>query len=510
MLRNLKLQIALSFFGLLSIGMFLLAFVLLVLWHNNIVTLQTTHLQSKLRSIKETFETTDVECSQLYDMAAARRLLGEEMVSCLVIVKDGEMCDAPKSCGDRENLETIMRRIAGSGEEYFSFQENNLGHYFSGKQSYVAATKLVVGGKTVGALAMSGSLEPVYSSLVKGAKIALVYIFVNAFLLTVVGLYRMFKFIVRPLEHVVQLADEYNDKSPAGSFIQPPSNEFSQVAFRLMQMMKRIEADNLELRASVDSLQKLNEELQQARSEVIRAEKLASVGRLSAGLAHEVGNPLGIVKGYLGLIGQEDISAKESWQFALRAHQEVVRIENIVGQLLDCSRQPQIKRVSVNICELLEDLFGLFEERRFSRRVSFTRELPDSTIIVKADYDSLRQVFLNCLLNSIDAVEEKTDKNDGHISVTTYPVMRGESQQYVVVEIADNGVGVDSKDLDNIFDPFFTTKEPGKGTGLGLAVSYTLIEQLDGTMSLRNLQEGGACVSIELPCEAVSLLHPAQ
>lgn len=498
MLRNLKLQIALSFFGLLSIGMFLLAFVLLVLWHNNIVTLQATHLQSLLRSTKESFEATEVECSQLYEMAVTERLLGEEMVSCLVMVRDGKLCDAPQSCGKTKSLEKIMRQTAQSGKEYFSFQKDHLGQYFLGKQSYVAATGLVVGGKTVGALAMSGSIESVNSSIVKGIKIALVYIFVNAFLLTVVGFYRMFKFVIRPLEQVVRLADEYNDKSPVGPFIQPRLNEFSQLAFSLKQMMKRIKADNLELHASVDRLQKLNEELKQARSEVIRAEKLASVGRLSAGLAHEIGNPLAIIQGYLELLAEDDLTVEERQKFSAKAQQELERIQRLIGQLLDFARPMPAATEKVSVNGLIVEVVEFVLLARSLGEDSLKMKLPAEDITLTVDKDALRQVLINCLFNALDATAALKDRERQIRLALSFAQIDG-SRPQLVISIEDNGSGIIEEQLALLFDPFFTTKEVGKGTGLGLFVCHILMERLAGTITLHNREAPGAKVRITLP-----------
>ena len=434
MLKNLKIKISLSLFGLLAIGMFLLSLVIFALWYKNITKIEATHIQYVLQLEKDKFQSEQIGCKKFF---------------------------------------------------------------------------ADLHGKNVSALALSGSLPGMYSDLRKGIKITLVYLLVNAFILTVVGFYRMVKLVIRPLEQVVQLADRSVGVSDTDNFFRADNNEFGQLAFRLRQLIKKREEDNEALRSTVASLQSSNEQLQRAKTKVERAEKLASVGRLSAGLAHEVGNPLGIVKGYLEMLEYDDISAEECRQFAARAGNEVVRMETIVRQLLDFTRQSEIRLTSVSLDAVLSELLTLFRDRKFSRKVMFIDQGLAPGVTVIADYDSLRQVFLNCFLNSIDAIEEKYDPSAGIISVV---ISLGQDQaphNYVVVTISDNGVGIDPQQLDNVFDPFFTTKEPGKGTGLGLAVSYTLIEQFGGRMSLQNNTDGGARVCIELPCADDSSLSLA-
>lgn len=509
MLQNLKLKISLSLFCLLAIGMFLLALVIFAFWYKNITKVETAHLLHILQLEKEKFQTEQPGCKLYFADHDLKRPWANDATFCLSVVKNEEFCQSAKNCGGRQHTKSKLLAATPAGKDHIEFTGSFGQRFFFDKQPYVAVASLAVEGKAVGALALSGSLPGIYSDLRKSIKITLVYFLVNAFILTVVGFYRMVKMVIRPLEQVVQLADRSVDGSDPDNFFQLDKDEFGQLAYRLKQLIKKREEDNRALRSTVASLQSSNEELQKAKKEVVRAEKLASVGRLSAGLAHEVGNPLGVVKGYLDLLEHEDISAAECRQFAARAGREVVRMETIVGQLLDYSRQTTIRLTSVSLDAVLGELLTMFRDRKSTRKIEFIEQNAAPGVTVTADYDSLRQVFLNCLLNSIDAIEEKNGLSAGRVSVVTSLVQDQPLHQYVVVEISDNGVGIDSQQLDNVFDPFFTTKEPGKGTGLGLAVSYTLIEQFGGKMSLLNNADGGVSVFIELPCAENSLPLPS-
>ena len=498
MLKNLKLKISISIFGLVLIGMLTIALVVFVFLLNSNTKLEVSHFQNLLNLEKDKLGGKQSGCQQYFVTNESKELLNRDDVGCLSVLRDGLFCGVPNDCTNNKNIQNILLKAGDSNKDLIEMKGSLWERFFEG-QSFTIASPIVNEGESVGALALSGNLQGGYFSAKDNIEITFVYIFVNAIILSEVGFYRMAKIVIRPLEQLVQLADSYDDDVIADNLFRRNENEFGQLAFRLKQMMKRIEHDNHTLRSTVDSLKTSNEELKRARIEVVRAEKLASVGRLSAGLAHEVGNPLGIVKGYLDMLEHDNVSASDCREFAARAGAEVARMESIINQLLDCSRQSKIDRKPINLDEILEDLVLMFRNRKFASRIEFMVQNLTPDISVNANYDSLRQVFLNCLLNSIDAIEEKNGLNVGEISITTSLGQKDGGSKYVIIDITDNGMGVDSEQLENVFDPFFTTKEPGKGTGLGLAVSYTLVEQFGGEMSLHNNISGGARVRIELP-----------
>ena len=119
--------------------------------------------------------------------------------------------------------------------------------------------------------------------------------------------------------------------------------------------------------------------------------------------------------------------------------------------------------------------------------------------VVKCDRDGLRQVFLNCLLNSIDAIESCNDHRKGIISITISDKFISDGRRYLVIQIEDNGVGIEEKSTFTYFEPFYTTKEPGKGTGLGLAVSHSIVESHHGSIAIDKADTEGAIVTIEIP-----------
>ena len=235
---------------------------------------------------------------------------------------------------------------------------------------------------------------------------------------------------------------------------------------------------------------------------MIRAEKLASVGRMAAGLAHEIGNPLGIVQGYLGLLGQAADQSDEHRDFIKRADQELQRVNALLRQLLDFARFSKGKPEVFSLHELLQQIVDMAHVQPVFKNIQISCTLDAEKDMVHADRDQLRQVFVNCLLNSGDAVAAAGRKDEGVITVSTdiSGSQTGDKQtEFLRIQVTDNGIGIPEDQLAAVFDPFYTTKEPGKGTGLGLSVSLSIVESIGGRMEMESVEGQGSNVSIFIP-----------
>jgi signal transduction histidine kinase len=266
----------------------------------------------------------------------------------------------------------------------------------------------------------------------------------------------------------------------------------------MQQMLARIKADREKLQQHVASLEAANRQLIATREEMVRSEKLSSVGRLAAGLAHEIGNPIGIIQGYLSLIQQQDLSEQEKQDFCGRAEQELQRISQLVRRLLDLSRPVSGDEQEVDVHLVLNEVVSLLRPQPLMDGIDIRLSLLAEESLVRSNANQLLQVFLNCLINAADAIPAGGPAGRGAIEIST-DVVIDDSRRNVRVAISDTGTGFAQETLVNAFDPFFTTKEPGKGTGLGLSVSYALIKGMGGKISLANREGGGAVVSIVLP-----------
>jgi signal transduction histidine kinase len=269
-------------------------------------------------------------------------------------------------------------------------------------------------------------------------------------------------------------------------------------------MLQRISADKEKLRSTVLSLEEANLELKKAQMEIIRAEKLASVGRLSAGIAHEIGNPIGIVIGYLELLKQADITEPERTEYIQRTEEEIERINTIIRQLLEVSRPSNSGRTAVAVHDLIHDLADVFRVQPLMSSINLSLNLKALEHTVWADSNQLRQVFLNLIINSADAITSEDKQACGELTISTKlkngtnPVTQP-SSAYLEISFTDDGPGIAKESLGNIFDPFFTTKDPGKGTGLGLSVSFMIVESLGGKMTGFSEEGQGTTMIISLP-----------
>ncbi len=232
-----------------------------------------------------------------------------------------------------------------------------------------------------------------------------------------------------------------------------------------------------------------NAQLRDTQSQLIRLEKLAALGELSATIAHEVNNPLGIIKNYLALISQELASEDPNYHFYLVIKEEVDRIAKIVRQLLDFYRPKAEEIARVDLSQILDETVILFEKQLSSSNIEVVKNLPRSLPPIEASPAQLKQVFLNLLMNAREVMPA-----GGRLEVST----RSENG-YVEAEVADEGEGIAPENLEKIFEPFFTTKRDKGGTGLGLSVCLGIVNKSGGLIRAQNRKPKGAAFIVRLP-----------
>lgn len=268
-------------------------------------------------------------------------------------------------------------------------------------------------------------------------------------------------------------------------------------------MFERIMEDKEKLKQKIDDLEKANTEIKKSQQNLIRSEKLVAVGRLSAGLAHEIGNPLGIIQGYVELLENSELNDDERKQFVSRASMELNRIDKMIRQLLNYARKPAPQNVSTNVKMVVEQLGELIKLSKKECEVDFSYELLDNYPNLHINNDDLYQVLMNIVFNGIDAIHSKGKGYLGRISIKFLTIEAGEEKIAQII-ITDNGIGIPEEELDAVWDLFYTTKEIGKGTGLGLSVSRAIIEANGGTVEMHSRYEEGTKVQINLPIDIQS------
>lgn len=345
------------------------------------------------------------------------------------------------------------------------------------------------------------------------------------------GRYLLRSRLLLPLEQMIDgvaavAEGDFGRRLPAGETV-----ETARLADAVNRMTERLFAHRQQLAANVRSLEATNRELTEARDELIRAEKLSSVGRLAAGIAHEVGNPLGAIMGYLSLLGRG--ADPEKKELVTAAEVEARRIDRIVRGLLDFARPRDSKARPIDVNATIEQTVELVSTQGGLRDTRLDVDLAEALPSVVADPFQLQQILVNLFLNAADALDETTDPRL-ELRTTTIrfrptvhvPARRHDDPPDVdyshrrrfhrmprvprsdpfpagatVVEItlADNGPGVPEELREQIFEPFVTTKEPGKGTGLGLAVVARLVDAMGGTIRVDDSAGGGAAFKVLLP-----------
>jgi PAS domain S-box-containing protein len=232
------------------------------------------------------------------------------------------------------------------------------------------------------------------------------------------------------------------------------------------------------------------ENLRRTQEQLLHSEKMAAVGQLISGVAHELNNPLTAILGYSQLLLSSGQLQPQGMEYSDKLYKQAQRTHRIVQNLLSFARQHKPERVAVHLNQILEDTLAL---RDYDLRLSNIRvhyDLAPDLPMTAADPHQLQQVFINLVNNAFDAMLEQGNEGDLWVSTKT-------TGERLVVEFRDSGPGV--KDATRVFDPFYTTKPVGKGTGLGLSICYGIVSEHGGTIRVSNIQPSGACFTIELP-----------
>ncbi len=501
---GLKLNITGTLVLLLTLAILLGNAVVILLWHRGLVMGEVRQMRTIAGLWSELVGgSTVLGGVSSGDLDVICRAVGE---SCRgVIYYDGRTLVSASASVENSSLEEATRLAARSRRDVVRFSESTAGGFIFGEKQLIVALPVAMQNKKTMGLGLVVALQTAYQIFQQHQKIVLVYMLVNVILLTVIGLFRLLNIVVRPIERLVKTSEAYDYSDGLVFSNEQTGSEIGQLSLALNRMLARIEEDRQKLRDSVKSLEQANAQLLSTQKEMLRAEKLAAVGRLSAGLAHEIGNPIGIVQGYLELLENADLSPDERLQFSRRAVSELQRISNLIQQLLNFARTSSQELEPVAVQALLDELVGVLATQKKDAQVEFVRECAGQDDIIVANAIELRQVFLNCLLNAFDSIEEMGNGYAGRLTLTCRCIGNAKGKPLVRVTIADNGIGIKEKHLETIFDPFFTTKPPGKGTGLGLSVSHAIIEAAGGRIWAESSGVSGAAIIIELPVAEKSL-----
>jgi two-component system NtrC family sensor kinase len=244
-----------------------------------------------------------------------------------------------------------------------------------------------------------------------------------------------------------------------------------------------------------DQTRQAYDDLRRTQEQLLHSEKMAAVGQLISGVAHELNNPLTAILGYSQLLTASAQVGPQGLEYSEKLYKQAQRTHRIVQNLLSFARQHKPERIPVRINQVLEDTLALRDYDLRMNNIKLHLDLAEDLPLAAADPHQLQQVFLNLVNNAVDSILEASEF--GELWVRT-----ARQADKFLIEFVDSGPGV--KDSSKVFDPFYTTKPVGKGTGLGLSICYGIITEHGGQIRVRNLPPRGACFTIELPCLAIA------
>lgn len=446
---------------------------------------------------------------------ARRFALEAEFVGLTVAGRDGTVL---YRLGSEAPEEGMLAEAIATGAESARFSD--------GRGTLRRYAPLLRDGIPVGAVRLELSLKGEQKLLARSRHLFLAYCVLDFLLLLGVGSLLLSRFIVVPVRKLLGTTErigrgDYSHRAAVGG-----GREIAELADSFNGMVDALRAKQEEAERHVRSLERANRELQEAREESLRSEKLASVGLLAAGTAHEIGTPLTAIMGYAGLLREELADDPRRADYLLRIERDAERIDRIVRDLLDFARPAQGATETFDVAALVAATVEMLERQGAFKGIAVTVRADEGVPSLVADPHQLQQVLINLFINARDAMPDggtlEVRTSPGRFTppvqaeASSAPVVgrrrgdfggafhapfapEGEPVPCVRIDVADTGCGIAPEGLGRIFDPFFTTKEPGKGTGLGLAISARIVDSFGGRITVESTVGEGARFVIWLP-----------
>lgn len=349
----------------------------------------------------------------------------------------------------------------------------------------------------MGAIELSEPLSEltnyIHGSILRSIALIGVIVLLSAIVLIILGV----RVIGRPLDKLVEKTRQIGTGDFSGDVVVKGGDELSTLASEINQMCRQLEtAQNAlkdETKAHISALEQLR-----------HSERLATLGRLSSGMAHELGTPLNVIDGRAKIIIDENLERVEVVEYCRIIRNQIDRMTRILKQLLDFARRRTPNKSPTDIVCLSKQILEMLNSTAKKQQVTLEFSKSDDIPIVNIDLFQIEQVIINIIMNGIQAMP-----NGGKLKIdlninSAIPALDETEQekQYIALCIRDEGKGISKDDIIHIFEPFFTTKDIGKGTGLGLSIAFGIIQEHGGWIDVESEPGKGSCFTVYLPQEA--------
>jgi len=396
------------------------------------------------------------------------------------------------SAGNRARLGVLLAPAVFEGGEVELSVRDRFGQEVWRLQGSLGPQPIVIskGVPGGGALRVRLSTNLTNMTLDKLTRTLLLLSLGNVILVTLLAWWLLNRSVAAPVGRLIHAVEQVQSEADEFPTLPGMGTELVALQTAIERMRFRMDLARGELERRHVELQQAHHDLLTAQKVAQRAEHLAGVGRLAAGIAHEVGNPLAALVGFVQLLSSDRIPEAKKKDVHERLEKELNRISEIIGRLLAYARPAKEALGPVDVAESARSAAELVRADRVYRTVDLELELQEEVGLALAEPNALRQVLVNLLLNAAEAMESQ---ERGRVRVILLA-----SQGHLLLVVEDSGPGIPAEIQSEIFDPFFTTREVGKGTGLGLSVCHGLVRGWGGDIRVGRSELGGARFEVEL------------